>query len=289
MSHLDPESAALIALGEDTGGDRQHLAGCAECQARVGQLAAVVSLARDEGALALAQPPDELWDKIAAAAGLEAPAPDGKRSAVGTAGRRADSTPGPARGAAGRHPGGRDGEDRREAYDGRAAPDGPPGRSRRAGRGSATGPWWRRRPLAAGLAGAIAGLVIGIGGAAGIHQLTEPARATVLATIPLRPLAEFPQWQGASGTAVMASGPTGRQLMVSLTAPRRAGFYEVWLLARNGTSMISLGDLGAGHTGRFDMPPGVDLRNYSRIDVSLQPFDGSTQHAKASVVRGTLP
>jgi hypothetical protein len=87
----------------------------------------------------------------------------------------------------------------------------------------------------------------------------------------------------------MASGPAGRQLTVSLTAPRRAGFYEVWLLARNGTSMISLGDLDASHTGRFDMPPGVDLANYSRIDISLQSFNGSTLHARTSVVRGTLP
>jgi hypothetical protein len=111
----------------------------------------------------------------------------------------------------------------------------------------------------------------------------------VVATIPLRPLAQFPQWKGASGTAVMASGPGGRQVTVSLTAPRRQGFYEVWLLARDGVSMISLGDLGAGHTGRFDMPPGVDLSNYSRIDVSLQPFNGSTLHARTSVVRGSLP
>jgi hypothetical protein len=33
----------------------------------------------------------------------------------------------------------------------------------------------------------------------------------------------------------------------------------------------------------------VDLRDYSRIDISLQPFDGNTQHSKTSVVRGSLP
>ena len=87
----------------------------------------------------------------------------------------------------------------------------------------------------------------------------------------------------------MASGPHGRELTVALHAPDRAGFYEVWLLARNGVSMISLGDLGPGHTGRFTMPPGVDLADYSRIDVSLQPFNGSTAHSKTSVVRGSIP
>jgi hypothetical protein len=285
MSHLDPELAALIALGEDAG-DREHLAGCAQCRAQVDQLAAVVTIARDEGALSLAQPPPELWDRIAAAVGLEAGAQeagglaadraDGRQLAGGSAGPLAAGLADrPAAGHGARGPG-------------RAGRDGPgqAGGPDRAGRSA---PWWRRRPPAAGLAGALAGLVIGIGGAAGIHQLTRPAPATVVATIPLRPLAQFPQWQAASGTAVMASGPAGRQVTVSLTAPRRPGFYEVWLLARNGVSMISLGDLDASHVGRFDMPPGVDLTNYSRIDISLQPFDGSTLHAKTSVVRGSLP
>ena len=81
-----------------------------------------------------------------------------------------------------------------------------------------------------------------------------------------------------------------QQLMVvTLHAPRQPGFYEVWLLARDGVSMISLGDLNAGHTGTFIIPPGTDLHNYSRLDISLQPFDGSTQHSKTSVVRGSLP
>ena len=78
-------------------------------------------------------------------------------------------------------------------------------------------------------------------------------------------------------------------IVVTLHAPRRPGFYEVWLLARDGVSMISLGDLPAGHAGTFTVPPGTDLRDYSRIDVSLQPFNGSTQHSKTSVVRGSLP
>jgi Anti-sigma-K factor rskA len=281
MSHLDPELAALIALGEDAG-DREHLAGCAQCRAQVDQLAAVVTIARDEGALSLAQPPPELWDRIAAAVGLEAGGLDGTQLAAAGAGQLAA---GPAdRAAADRGASGPE----RTGRDGRAARNGP-GPAGGPGRAGRSAPWWPRRPLAAGLAGALAGLVIGIGGAAGIHQLTRPAPATVVATIPLRPLAQFPQWQGASGTAVMASGPAGRHITVSLTAPRRPGFYEVWLLARNGVSMISLGDLDASHAGRFDMPPGVDLANYSRIDISLQPFDGSTLHAKTSVVRGSLP
>ncbi|HEY5357918.1 MAG TPA: anti-sigma factor [Streptosporangiaceae bacterium] len=279
MSHLDPDLLALIALGEETEDPGQHLAGCAECRAEVDQFAAVVATARHGGdqsgegrtgagrggPVQLTQPPPELWDRIAVAAGLET-GPDASRL-----GRVPDlAAPG-----------------------GTSRPGGPggyaPARQEPAGRAAGAGPWWRRHPLAAGLAAAFAGLIIGAGAALGIHQLRASPATRVVASIPLRPLPEFPQWHGASGTAVMQTGPGGRQLSVLLRAPRRPGFYEVWLLARDGVSMISLGDLRADHTGRFAMPPGVDLRNYSRIDVSLQSFNGSTLHAKTSVVRGSLP
>jgi anti-sigma-K factor RskA len=111
----------------------------------------------------------------------------------------------------------------------------------------------------------------------------------VLAQIELSPLPRFPQWQDVAGTAVMRATASQQLMVVTLHAPRQPGFYEVWLLARDGVSMISLGDLNASHTGTFVVPPGTDLRNYSRIDISLQPFNGSTQHSGTSVVRGSLP
>jgi Anti-sigma-K factor rskA len=146
-----------------------------------------------------------------------------------------------------------------------------------------------RRRLATGLAGLAAGLIIGIAGTAGIVQLTQAPATRVVAQIALSPLPQFPQWQDAAGTAVMRATASQQLMVVTLHAPRQPGFYEVWLLARDGVSMISLGDLSAGHTGTFIIPPGTDLHNYSRIDISLQPFDGSTQHSKTSVVRGSLP
>jgi hypothetical protein len=88
---------------------------------------------------------------------------------------------------------------------------------------------------------------------------------------------------------VLRQTPAAQQLAVSVTAPRRAGFYEVWMLGRDGTSMISLGDLNTANTGTFTLPAGVNLRFYSRIDVSLQPFNGSTLHSSISVVRGSMP
>ena len=135
----------------------------------------------------------------------------------------------------------------------------------------------------------IVAAAVGAGIWGGVDALTSP-ETTEVGQVALKPLPEFPQWSTARGTAVMATGAHGKQqVTVTLDAPDRAGFYEVWLLARDGHSMISLGDLGPGHTGTFDMPPGVNLANYSRLDVSLQAYNGSTEHAKASVVRGTLP
>jgi hypothetical protein len=274
VSHTDPELLALIALGEQDPAAAGHLAGCPQCQAEVSRLAAVVTVARSEGRPAgLTPPPPYLWNRIAAAAGTDpelsplrgtAGASDRTAGSGMTAGRPGQPDPGPWPADGGRTAGG-------PALHGQQRP------------------WWRRHPLAAGITAAAAGLIIGAGATAGFSQLGGPAPAHVVARIALRPLAEFPQWKDASGSAIMDSGPAGRELRVVLNAPRRPGFYEVWLLARNGVSMISLGDLGPGHSGRFAMPPGVNLANYSRIDISLQPFNGSTLHSKVSVVRGSLP
>ena len=271
MPHIDPDLLALLALGEDPAAqDRAHLASCPECATELQQLTKVVSVSRSGPDLrVLDSPPPGLWSRVAAEAGVDpAPgpvmAPRPVTAAVTGTGHLPETAASPAPG-----PG--------PVSAGKPAPS------------QARAAWWRRRPLLTAAAGLVAGLVIGAGGAAGIHQLAASPAAHVVASIPLRPLPQFPQWQAASGTAVMAQGPHGQQLTVSLRAPRKPGFYEVWLLARNGTSMISLGDLGPGHSGKFTMPPGVDLANYSRIDVSLQPFNGSTLHSRTSVVRGSLP
>jgi hypothetical protein len=155
----------------------------------------------------------------------------------------------------------------------------------RAGHRSRRMSGWRR-PVAV----ALAGLVIGAGAATAGWQLAgRPAGQAVVARIALRPLPQFPRWKDASGTALMERGPAGQLLTVTLRAPSQPGFYEVWLLARDGVSMISLGDLNASHAGQFAMPPGVNLAFYSRIDISLQPFNGSTLHSRTSVVRGSIP
>jgi hypothetical protein len=289
VSHTDPMTMALRALGETAGSadDDEHAQTCPHCRHELSRLTEVVDLALSADPVEyLEQPPPAVWDRIAAAvandpevAGNGATAANSIATVNGTAmgtdaGSGTDSTAAatvtprkPADGSTG---------DR-----GSAADPAHRHRTRRGIRG--------RGRLATAVAGIAAGLIIGIGGTTGVVQLTKAPATRVVAQIELSPLAAFPQWQGTTGTAVMRATGSQQLMAVTLHAPQRTGFYEVWLLARNGVSMISLGDLNADQTGTFTLPPGVDLRNYSRIDVSLQPFDGSTVHSKTSVVRGSLP
>jgi Anti-sigma-K factor rskA len=286
VSHTDPMILALRALGERVGTptDAEHAQTCAHCRQELARLTDVVDLARDGGAVEpLDQPPLAVWDRIAAAvasdqavngAAENEPAVNGTAVTNGTAALAAGAL---AAGASLEPVSAGNGDRGRTA-------ESAPGTAHR-GRRSIRA----RGRLTTVLAGLAAGLIIGIGGTTGIVQLTRAPATRVVAQIELSPLPAFPQWQGTTGTAVMRATGSQQLMVVTLHAPRRSGFYEVWLLARNGVSMISLGDLNADQAGTFTLPPGVDLRDYSRIDISLQPFNGSTLHSKTSVVRGSLP
>ena len=286
MSHTDPEILALRALGETAGApdDAGHIGTCQQCRAELARLTEVVELARRDGPLEpLDIPPPQLWDRIAVAVATPAGALSG--AAANGSAIAAPAGPSPQIAAD---------QARQTRTPAEQAPQTrtPADRARAPGTHGLRARWrsaWQRRPLATALAGLAAGLIIGVGGTAGITQLTRAPQAQVVAQIELSPLPAFPQFHGTTGTAVMRATASQQLMEVTLHAPSRPGFYEVWLLARNGVSMISLGDLNASHSGTFVVPPGTDLDNYSRIDISLQPFNGSTEHSKASVVRGSLP
>jgi Anti-sigma-K factor rskA len=263
VSHIDPVILALRALGETAGTaqDDDHTQTCLHCRHEQARLTEIVGLARQPGqAEHLEQPPPAVWDRIAAAVG------NGTISAIKAGPLETDASS----------------NDHYAVASDSAEKTG-------AGARWSLGAGGRRRRLVTVIAGLAAGLIIGVGGTVGVVQLTRAPATRVVAQIELSPLPAFPQWQGATGTAVMRATAGQQVMVVALHAPQRPGFYEVWLLARNGVSMISLGDLNADHTGTFTVPAGVDLRNYSRIDISLQAFNGSTLHSKASVVRGSLP
>jgi hypothetical protein len=82
MSHLDPEVAALLAMGEDpTDDERRHLDDCADCAAEVASFdRAIVAGRAARSSDALLTPPDRVWESIRAELSL----PDDARGA-GTA------------------------------------------------------------------------------------------------------------------------------------------------------------------------------------------------------------
>lgn len=259
MQHIDDETLALLALGEDVLDDaaRAHLGTCPGCATEVDGLRSVVDDARAGGPDLVAPGPD-VWDRIQAELGLgasstpstPAPAPAGVAPA-----ERSDSGTGGTTGA------------------GDLATVTPlAGRRRRA---------WLPVAAAACLA-----LVVGVAGGVWWERREVTPVETTVATAELAPL---PGWDDASGEARVEESADGRrQVVVSLDAPAPDGtFREVWLLAEDVSGLVSLGVL-EGSEGRFDLPDGLDLADFPLVDVSEEHFDGDPAHSGDSVVRGPL-
>jgi hypothetical protein len=71
--------------------------------------------------------------------------------------------------------------------------------------------------------------------------------------------------------------------------PPTAGYYEVWLMDRTHKKLIPLGTLGSGGSTTLTLPKDVNTDIYALLDISDQPYDGTTAHSGDSVVRGPLP
>jgi len=254
VRHIDDETLALLALGEDVLDDaaRDHLDVCETCAEAARELTSVASVARTADDVVLVDPPPRVWDRVRAELDLtdvDVDAPEGRaRSATAT-------TPGP------------DPED--------APPAGV----------VAFAPRRRRTWLPVAAAACLALLVGVAGGVWWERREVEPPETTV-ATAELQAL---PGWDGASGVARVEETPEGRrQVVVTVDAPAPDGtFREVWLLAEDVSGLVSLGVLD-GTEGRFDLPDGLDLGEFPLVDVSEEHFDGDPAHSGDSVVRGPL-
>ncbi|MFB8228129.1 anti-sigma factor domain-containing protein [Cellulosimicrobium sp. NPDC055967] len=252
MQHIDDETLALLALGEDVLDDdaRAHLASCAECADAAARLARVADAfdgadAPDE----LVEPPPAVWSAIRAELDLPTASTDLDEPAAVTP-SRADAPDGERAGAV-------------------VVPLAP-----------------RRRRVWVPVAAASAALLVGVaGGVLWERREAEPPETTV-ASATLDPL---PDWEDASGDARVEEQPDGRrQVVVTVDAPVPEGTYrEVWLLAEDLSGLVSLGVLD-GAEGRFDLPDGLDLTQFPVVDVSEEHFDGDPAHSGDSVVRGPL-
>ena len=67
LQHCDPEDLALLALGEDVAGCREHVEACPLCRDQVDELCKIVTTARASGGPdSLVEPPGGVWDRISA-------------------------------------------------------------------------------------------------------------------------------------------------------------------------------------------------------------------------------
>ena len=99
----------------------------------------------------------------------------------------------------------------------------------------------------------------------------------------------LPAAPSAGGKAEVVQTGNGRRLEVDVSRLGSAtGFYEVWLIDRDVKRMVPVGILRGG-AGEFDLPDGVDLKDYPLVDISVEPLDGNPTHSGTSVLRGTLP
>ncbi|WP_246125292.1 anti-sigma factor [Cellulomonas xylanilytica] len=260
---MDDDLLALLALGEPAGStaDLAHVEECERCADELASLTDVVSLARSGGADApLVAPAPHVWDRVAAELGL---------AAAGGVGASAPSSPAWV-----------------TSSPAPVASSAAPVVSSPEHAVATVIPLESRRPRAGRwiAAAAAVGLVVGGGGAWWVASQEDPV--TVIATAVLEPL---PGWD-ASGSAVVETLSDGsRVLVVDLAQSESSddGFREVWLLKPDVSGLVSVGTLD-GASGRFDLPAGLDLDQFSVVDVSEEQFDGDPAHSGDSIVRGPL-
>ncbi|MDR6907155.1 hypothetical protein J2X63_002863 [Agromyces sp. 3263] len=271
MGHIEPDDLATLALDgvRPEGDTRAHLDTCDACRAEYEALARTVELGRTGAPRrGLQAPPSSVWaaiheelslapelaaDPLAADAVAEdalAPAPPEPIAAPPTDATRPAEEPPTATVT--------------------------PLRGRRAQR------WW---PVAAAAAavGIVAGIAIGAGVSGGFG--TRPTPQTVVATAALD---AFPGWS-ATGSAKLEEDDDGvRSIVVDLDAEvPSTDVREVWLIRSDASGLVSLGLL-EGATGRFVVPDGIDLDEFTLVDVSAEPVDGDPAHSGDSIVRGEL-
>jgi hypothetical protein len=108
--------------------------------------------------------------------------------------------------------------------------------------------------------------------------------------ITLAPLAGGPQNITGAASVTVDGGSTELAISTSGLDDSEPGFYEVWVINPDDlTRMYSIGALTTDASGRFTVPPNVDLGRYSVVDISIEPDDGDPAHSTHSVLRGSLP
>jgi anti-sigma-K factor RskA len=144
----------------------------------------------------------------------------------------------------------------------------------------------RKTRLAAFALAAVLTLAVGIGLGANLDRILPGQR--VVSSVQLNAL---PHWSGSSGRATVEQDRDGnRFLVVQVSSPEPAtGPREVWLTNSQAEPMFAMGFLNNG-SGRFLIPPDVDLAQFQLVDISQEPAnDHDGGHSGNSMLRGKLP
>ena len=267
--HPDGERLTLAALPAEQADPEvaTHLRECAQCRAEVDQLRRTVELARADGVgEPLPIPPTRVWqailDELAEdPADAGAPDRDGHAPAV------------------------------RPVVDDPEEPDRPATAVRGAGAAPhrLRAPWWRRS-LVGVAAAAVVGLGLGVGigvGVGGSGDEPEPTPVVQLGPVGIADPA-------ATGTAAMVDHDGDQRMVVELrgvTNLAGGDYLEAWLMDSTGSRLLPLGALarhGEELRGEFTIPAGLPPGEFSRVDVSVERFDGDPGHSTVSLLRGDL-
>ena len=249
MNHIDEESLALLAIGDDapSGAAAEHLAACPACRAELEDLRHVVTVAKSSQSVELQQPSARVWDRIATDLGFD------DRSAAPAA------APVPAPAPAAEHVA-------------------PLRRSRVR----------RRTALLLTAAAAVVGLVLGLGGGWYLFAGGPGRSDTVVSRTALDPLPGWSGARGSAELERDGDGRLSLVVDLDHRASDGAApLREVWMMRSDLSGLVSVGFLD-GDTGRFVVPSGVDPSRYPVVDVSAESDDGDPAHSGDSVVRGTL-
>ncbi|MGW5640760.1 anti-sigma factor domain-containing protein [Streptomyces sp. NPDC003832] len=276
MEHTDDDTLTLVALGQDPSPSvSRHLGECDRCRRELDQLRRVTAAMKTPSADDdLLEPPAELWDSIAQELNLSEP----EYQATVTTHRKPPDRPSAV--ATDREP-----SDLPLA----ALPDlhAAPAADRQAPATDGDRAPGRRRRLAR-FSVALAACAALLGAAAG---------STVTWWITQNNTAEAPSAEDgnrldslradSAGYASLSDSDGQRTLDITVKGlPPTAGYFEVWLMDRSHTKLISMGVLGPDGHATLPVPDNVDLNEYSEVDVSVQPYNGRPDHSGDSLVRG---
>lgn len=290
MQHLHDDALTLLALGEEaTEEERAHLEACPRCSADLGSFRRVVSAARLAGASTadddastagatgaagqtstLQAPDSSVWENIHRELNLdEELKPDPLSAPVAARASAPPASP--------------------SASSSAAASSNASSSIAAAGAGSPVSfldaARRRRRRTAAWSAAAAAAVVVAAAGTWGaLGTFGSDPKPVAIASVELSPLASYSD----TGRAVVDELADGkRELVVTASSDAAQGFREVWLLAPDATSMVSLGTM-EGTEGHFVLPQDLDLSKYPVVDISDEPYDGDPAHSGDSILRGQL-